>query len=50
MTYVTRMALKNSILNNISFGFFYLTWNRWGDDILEKKNRGQRGKLINIHV
>ena len=35
ITNTTRMTLKNSILNEISFGFFYLTQNRWGDDILK---------------
>ena len=36
ITNATRMTLKNSILNEISFGFFfYLTQNRWGDDILK---------------
>ena len=35
ITNTTRMTLKNSILNEILFVFFYLTQNRWGDDILK---------------
>ena len=49
ITNATRMTLKNSILNEISFSFFLFNAEQMGGRHFKIKNRSHRGKLINIH-